>query len=54
MEALSAGEASLFAVHAMPTLSVAAFGSIQVYNRCYVTTFRAGLQAAERYFLLHS
>jgi hypothetical protein len=29
-EALSAGEASLFAVYAMPTLSVAAFGSIQV------------------------
>ena len=29
-EALSAGEASLFAVYSMPTLSVAAFGSIQV------------------------
>ena len=49
-EALSAGEASLFAVYAMPTLSVAAFGSIQVYNRMYTTTFRGSLQGLCSHF----
>ena len=45
MEALSAGEASLFAVQTAPTLSVAAFGNM--ITKSYVTTFCGGLQAAE-------
>ena len=47
MEALSAGEASLFAVQAAPTLSVAAFGNM--ITKSYVTTFCGGLQAAEQF-----
>ena len=49
-EALSAGEASLFAVRYRPTLSVAAFGSIQVHNRMYTTTFRGSLQGLRTQF----
>ena len=47
-EALSAGEASLFAVRHERTLSVAAFGVF--ITKCYVTTFCAGLQAQGRFF----
>ena len=47
MEALSAGEASLFAVQTAPTLSVAAFGNM--ITKSYVTTFCGGLQAAEQF-----
>ena len=49
-EALSAGEASLFAVRRKPTLSVAAFGSIQVHNQMYTTTFRESLQGVCSHF----
>ena len=51
MEALSAGEASLFAVRTNPTLSVAAFGVFRFITKSYVTTFRTGLQAAEPFLL---
>ena len=50
MEALSAGEASLFAVQAAPTLSVAAFDNM--ITKDYVTTFCGGLQAAERFLFV--
>ena len=48
MEALSAGEASLFAVQTAPTLSVAAFGIM--ITKSYVTTFCGGLQAGRADF----